>query len=182
MENKTHIVILGLLNEQPLSGYDIKKLIDLRFRFFWNESYGQIYPQLKKLEKSGLIKTVDKEESGRSKQRYTITSEGREVLQQWLRISPEKESVRIELLLKMYFTDQSSSTFLTDYINTFQASHSQDLILLNLFKQELKSIPDPHHNHQNIISVIEFGIKTNQAYLEWCSETLTNLEKNNEQK
>lgn len=182
MENKTHIVILGLLNEQPLSGYDIKKRIDLRFRFFWNESYGQIYPQLKKLEKTGLIKAVDREESGRSKQRYSITSEGREVLHQWLRMSPEKESVRIELLLKMYFTDQSSSSLLADYINTFQASHLQDLILLKLFKRELESIPDPHHNHQNIISVIEFGVKTNQAYLEWCSETLTNLEKNNEQK
>jgi len=182
MENKTHIVILGLLNEQPLSGYDIKKLIDLRFRFFWNESYGQIYPQLKKLEKAGLIKADNKEESGRSKQRYMITSDGREVLQQWLGMSPEKESVRIELLLKMYFTDQRSSSLLTDYIDTFQASHSQDLILLNLFKRELESIPDPHHNHQNIISVIEFGIKTNQAYLDWCSETITNLEKNDEQK
>lgn len=52
---KTRYVILGLLNEEPLSGYDIKKIIDIRMSFFWQESYGQIYPELSKLREEGLI-------------------------------------------------------------------------------------------------------------------------------
>ncbi|MCK7479112.1 MAG: PadR family transcriptional regulator [Candidatus Moduliflexus flocculans] len=55
MANNTKYVILGLLTEAPLSGYEIKKLVDIRFRFFWSESYGQIYPELKRLTAMGLI-------------------------------------------------------------------------------------------------------------------------------
>ncbi len=41
---QTDYVILGLLAEQPLSGYQIKKIVDIRFGFFWSESFGQIFP------------------------------------------------------------------------------------------------------------------------------------------
>ena len=44
---QTDYVILGLLAERPLSGYQIKKIIDIRFQFFWSESFGQIFPALK---------------------------------------------------------------------------------------------------------------------------------------
>jgi len=180
MESKTHIVILGLLSEQPLSGYDIKKLIEIRFRFFWNESYGQIYPVLKKLTQQGLIVTADEPSSRRNTQRYAITETGRETMRQWLLTNPEKESVRIELLLKLYFSSPQDPSLMIDYISTFMASHQRDLMILNLFKTELEKIDDPYLNHQNIISVIDFGLKTNQAYLDWCKETIKRLEASHE--
>lgn len=176
MENKTHIVILGLLSEEALTGYDIKKRIDIRFRFFWNESFGQIYPQLKKMEQNGLITASQKQDGGRAAKKYAITALGRTTLQRWLLEPPEKESVRIELLLKLYFADQGNPDILANHIRAFQAAHQQDLMILNLFKQELQSIPDPHHHHENIMSVIEFGIVTNQGYLTWCQDTLKKLE------
>ena len=37
------------------SGYDIKKAIDIATRFFWSASFGQIYPELKRLQKAGLV-------------------------------------------------------------------------------------------------------------------------------
>ena len=43
-------VILGLLAVRPLSGYDIKAIVDRSTRFFWAASYGQIYPELRRLE------------------------------------------------------------------------------------------------------------------------------------
>ena len=52
---QTDYVILGLLGERPMSGYEIKKVVDIRFRFFWNESFGQIFPSLKRLLEEGLI-------------------------------------------------------------------------------------------------------------------------------
>jgi len=180
MNSKTHIVILGLLSEEPLSGYDIKKLIDIRFRFFWSESYGQIYPTLKKMVNEGLIKALSQTKDNRGKQRYEITSLGRKTLTLWQAQEPEKESLRLELLLKMYFSLGSDPHILINYIKSFQSSHIQDLMILNSFKKELSSIPDPYQNHQNILSVIEFGVKTNTAYLQWCQETLSQLEGSHE--
>ena len=48
-------VILGLLNFEPRTGYDIKRVTDRSTRFFWGASYGQIYPELRRLEAAGLV-------------------------------------------------------------------------------------------------------------------------------
>ena len=60
-KKKTRFALLGLLSWKPMSGYDIKKIVDIGLSHFWNENYGQIYPSLDALVKEGLaIKTVDK--------------------------------------------------------------------------------------------------------------------------
>ena len=55
----TGTVILGFLSGEEMSGYDIKTRVDESTRFFWAASYGQIYPELKRLAGAGLIETVD---------------------------------------------------------------------------------------------------------------------------
>ena len=51
----TAYVILGLVRNEPRSGYEIKAVVDKTTRFFWAASYGQIYPELKRLAEAGLI-------------------------------------------------------------------------------------------------------------------------------
>ena len=102
---KTRFVILGLLNEEPLSGYDIKKIIDIRMSFFWQESYGQIYPELAKLKKEGLIEQINVAADEERKHDYDSMPEGpwEEVLadiiekseQKKVTARPEKISYRI---------------------------------------------------------------------------------------
>lgn len=175
MARKTQYVILGLLTEQPLSGYDIKKIIDIRFKFFWNESYGQIYPELKQLIEKGYISTLSNE-ADRGKQLYKITETGFEHLKKWLEIKPDTESMRLEILLKRYFGGLIDPSIMINHIREFQLQHQQDLMMLNMFRHELENIDDPYHNHSDVLSVIDLGIKTNNAYCEWASETITNLE------
>ncbi|HEY1421381.1 MAG TPA: PadR family transcriptional regulator, partial [Candidatus Dormibacteraeota bacterium] len=55
----TSYVLLGMLANGPQSGYDIKQLADISTRHFWAISYGQIYPELKRLVKAGLVKAED---------------------------------------------------------------------------------------------------------------------------
>lgn len=174
MARKTQYVILGLLTENPLSGYDIKKIIDIRFKFFWNESYGQIYPELKRMIDDGLIE-CEAMESDRGKQLYRITSTGFESLRQWLMIRPDTESFRLEILLKRYFAGIVAPEIMINHIQQFELQHKQELYILNQFKQELESIDDPFHNHSDVLSVIDFGIKTNSAYLEWSKESIDKL-------
>ena len=49
-EKRINMVILGLLSHEDLTGYDMKKRIDNSISFFWNGSFGNIYPTLKELE------------------------------------------------------------------------------------------------------------------------------------
>ena len=64
---QTDYVILGLLAERPLSGYQIKKIIDIRFQFFWSESFGQIFPALKSLAAQGFLRGIDAGGRGRTR-------------------------------------------------------------------------------------------------------------------
>jgi PadR family transcriptional regulator, regulatory protein AphA len=174
---QTDYVILGLLTESPLTGYQMKKIIDIRFRFFWNESYGQLYPTLKALSEDGYIAEVlTGEKQKRAQRTYRITSGGLAALQHWLPLPVEKESVRLEILLKMYFSNLSDKEVMMRHISVFQQSHEQDLKVLGMFEKELKSVPDKDLNHAYVLRVIDFGRKVNEAYLDWCRETMRFLE------
>ena len=103
---QTDYVILGLLAERPLSGYQIKKIVDIRFSFFWSESFGQIFPALKSLSAAGLVAECETEHTdGRAAKTYQITPAGKDALIAWLSQPVEKESLRLEILLKTYFSN-----------------------------------------------------------------------------
>lgn len=53
------LAILGLLKEQPLHGYELKKRVGEMLGFLWGVSYGSLYPALARLEKAGAIEVVD---------------------------------------------------------------------------------------------------------------------------
>src|SRR6266513_2814284 len=67
-------VVLGLLSLGPRSGYDIKAVVDRSTRFFWAASYGQIYPELRRLEEDGLIEGEDAPRRGRAARTRTSST------------------------------------------------------------------------------------------------------------
>jgi DNA-binding PadR family transcriptional regulator len=99
----TAYVILGMVREQPRSGYEIKATVDGTTRFFWAASYGQIYPELKRLAEQGLVVGSDAPTGGRRRTVYEITADGEEELKAWLRLPPETYEMREEGLLKLFF-------------------------------------------------------------------------------
>ncbi len=52
------LAILGVLKEQPLHGYELKKRLSETLGFLWGVSYGSLYPALRRLERSGAIESV----------------------------------------------------------------------------------------------------------------------------
>src|SRR2546425_13082496 len=60
-------VVLGMLSLGKRTGYDIKQLVDVSTRFFWAASYGQIYPELKRLETQGLVESSSQPTGGRAR-------------------------------------------------------------------------------------------------------------------
>ena len=86
-----------------MSGYDIKKLVDVGLSHFWNENYGQIYPTLDQLVKDGLATRMAERKSGK-RQRfvYTITRKGKDVFREWMGEPTDAPVVRNELQLKFF--------------------------------------------------------------------------------
>src|SRR3954463_3886487 len=59
-------VLLGLIRLGKRNGYEIKQLVDISTRFFWAASYGQIYPELRRLEEQGVIRGKEAGTNGRA--------------------------------------------------------------------------------------------------------------------
>lgn len=53
------VAILGLLQDQPLHGYELKKRLGETLGFLWGASYGSLYPALRRLERAGAIESVE---------------------------------------------------------------------------------------------------------------------------
>ena len=79
----TAYALLGLLSfDRELSGYDLKKWADSSLRFFyWSPATSQIYAELKRLEKLGLVSARETpQDELRNKRVYRITDAGRDAL------------------------------------------------------------------------------------------------------
>ena len=174
---KTRFVILGLLQEEDLSGYDIKKIINIRMSFFWQESYGQIYPELGRMKGEGLIEQAALPESGlkTDKTLYHITDRGREEFKKWMKSENEKDTIRSEFLLKMYFSTDQDALEMKDHLTEFKAQAEQKIMLFRMFQQELTKDIDMHQNHKQILKVLDLGLRQAMLYSEWSGEQLDEL-------
>ncbi len=88
------------------SGYDIKQAVERSTRFFWTISHAQIYPNLKRLERAGLVRGRS-EPRGRQRRRlYELTAAGEQALRDWL-LSDEPLTMELRDLgkLKLFFAD-----------------------------------------------------------------------------
>jgi DNA-binding PadR family transcriptional regulator len=96
-------VILGLLKFQPRTGYDVKRVTDFSTRFFWRASYGQIYPELRSLERAGLVVARDEPYGRRRRRVYELTPNGERALAEWLVGTDDVYDMRDEGLLRLFF-------------------------------------------------------------------------------
>jgi len=99
-------VILGLLALGDETGYDMKQTIDRSTRFFWGASYGQIYPELRRLEAAGLVLSREEPRGGVQRRAFELTEAGRAELEAWLTADgPDAFLIRDEGLLRLFFGD-----------------------------------------------------------------------------
>src|SRR5438105_15814443 len=77
-------VILGMIALGKRTGYDIKQLVDKSTRHFWAASYGQIYPELRRLEDQGLVRGRPEPSGGRARTVFELTDAGQRALVEWL--------------------------------------------------------------------------------------------------
>ena len=177
-KNRTEFAILGMLTLEPMSGYDFRKAADQCLAFFWQESYGQIYPTLKKMyEKGYLSQSRVKSEGKPDKHVYSITKKGEEAFCKWLdqqtRIEPRKN----ELLLKLFFGGKTNHD---EQIRELESIKETNKKLL----AELKDIEDWHlknYDHHALtpywLMTIRFGIHRVSAMINWCTESIETLKK-----
>src|SRR5215208_3767390 len=77
-------MVLAMIRDGFDTGYRIKQFIERAASFFWSVSYGQIYPELRRLEAAGMVTGRDVTSSGRRRREYSLNTAGWQELQRWL--------------------------------------------------------------------------------------------------
>jgi PadR family transcriptional regulator AphA len=169
-------VLLGLLAIEPMSGYDLGLTIRVSVGHFWNESYGQIYPNLKRLAGEGFVTAKIERQKGKPDRRiYSITKKGRERLAKWLAVQPQPEIPRNEFLLKLFFGERIPTEILIGWVEHMVESESA--ILRELTRVEREDIAQVQHypGAPYWKMAARFGQIELKAHLKWAEETLAEL-------
>ncbi|USG67180.1 PadR family transcriptional regulator [Brevibacillus ruminantium] len=104
MDVKT--IILGFLNYGEMSGYDIKQAFTNSIGFFYDASFGAIYPALRKLEEEGYVTKQEIIQSGKpNKILYRITEAGKAGFKQELQTPILPPVLRSDMLVKIFFSN-----------------------------------------------------------------------------
>ncbi len=175
-ENKTKYAVLGLLMYAPLSGYDIRRIYADSLGNFWSESYGAIYPILKRLEEGGLATREVERQAGRPDRNvYTITDLGREEMRLWLAQPADPVRERVEVLLKLFHGWEVGPAVMIEHVARFRAEHVALLERYAHYDQRMTRDDEPPSPYW--LMTVSCGQHSSRAYIEWCDETIAKLEK-----
>jgi len=169
-------VLLGILTIQSMSGYDLGQTIRGSVGHFWNESYGQIYPNLKNLAREGFVTSKTQRQKGKPDRNiYSITKKGREHLSKWLAVPPQPEIPRNELLLKIFFGVQTSPEILIGYMESMLQNERAILQELTRIEQEVLAQNEQFPDVPYWKMAARFGESELQAHVRWAEETVAEL-------
>ena len=166
--SKTAYVILGMLAQGRKTGYEIKSLVDVSTRFFWAASYGQIYPELKRLEDAGLIRGEADASDGRRRRSYELTAAGRKALEDWLTSDqPLVRELRHEGVLKLFFSDVLGPEEQLEQIRRIRADHEDTRDRLRAIEPGAREADEAEGLRCTLLT-LDWGIAYQDAIIDWC--------------
>jgi PadR family transcriptional regulator AphA len=170
--------LLGLLSIEPMSGYDIRQFIPQSIGHFWSESYGQIYPTLRRLTEEGLVERNTETSASRPDRHvYTLTEAGRDRLATWLELPARRTPPRNELLLKLFFGAHAPTSISREHVQLFLEERQQ---ALGIFLATAESLRRDDANDPNLpfwLIALNCGRHTTLASISWAKETLEELDR-----
>jgi DNA-binding PadR family transcriptional regulator len=173
-------ILLGLLNYAPMTGYELKSIIDESTTHFWHAHHSQIYTMLRKLEAEGLLVSEESESDDKLKRRiYELTETGRAELLAWLgKPLLEVPTVKEDLLVRLFFSSQRDPQDVLDELRFQRQLHEQKLEVfraLGAGHMKTRMGLNDATLAQNAVFwmlTLQFGVAYEQMYLRWLDDAI----------
>lgn len=163
--------ILGLLNRQEMTGYELTKAIEHSLLGSWRAKHSQIYPELKSLTQKGLVK-YEVEISGTvlEKKVYSITEEGRSDFLHWeSKKLPLQPNTKDEFRLQLYFSSCLPPEKRIELLEHQLALHQAKLQKLQQIIQKFDSIPPSEEPYFSDYLVLGGAIAREETNCRWLT-------------
>ncbi|MEU0237548.1 PadR family transcriptional regulator [Nocardiopsis sp. NPDC006198] len=172
-----HAILTALL-EKPSSGLELTRRFDRSIGYFWSATHQQIYRELSKLEKAGLIRALDGEGPTRGqKKEYEVLPSGREELERWVGVREDPRAPRDPLLLRLRATGVVGvGGDMVDELRRHRALHRERLAEYREF--ERRDAARGHGTERDRVHrlVLQGGIELELFWLTWLDRALADLE------
>ena len=170
------LVILGLLRERPLYGYEIKQIIEEHMSDWTSIAFGSIYFALEKLADEKFVSKVQIEQAGRRPSRsvFEITQTGREEFSRLLREAwqqVERQYFSIDVCL--FYLNSLPLKEVKNYLKMRQAGLQATLEHIYTHREEQLSLPEVP---RLAAAIFDHTLAHTQAELDWISNLLNKLE------
>jgi DNA-binding PadR family transcriptional regulator len=161
--------LLGLLATAPASGYDLLKRFNGSLAFVWPATQSQLYTELGKLDRAGLVEVTSRGPRGRKD--YALTDAGRQELHRWLTETEPDRNQRHENILRVFFLWTVDPAQATAYFER-EAELQGELL------DELQHVADTADWNETPWMVfgriaLEQGLRVTRANLEWAQWAAT---------
>jgi PadR family transcriptional regulator, regulatory protein AphA len=169
--------LLGLLHQNPASGYDLRKIFSSTSMKTYSDSPGAIYPALSRLQKQGLIRGTVEEGLGlRRRQVFRVTPKGLAELKRWITLPITRDDLVSELktvMLRFAYSEKtvgaSASLEILKSIEAALGPHLQDL------REKLEKMRPFAPTSGRL--ALECGIRSYECLLQWTRYAIPIYEK-----
>lgn len=179
-----HAVLAALTSEEG-SGYELSKRFDVSVANFWPASAQQIYRELDRLEKEGLVKARTVSQQKRPDKRvFKVTADGRRELGEFIRGRTRPTVVRDDLLVKIASLDESNSQDVAAAVRD-RLEGSRDklrmyeslkpVMLGDLTEQDFLA-SGPGNGNLGVYLALKRGIAFEKSNVRWAREVLAVLD------
>jgi DNA-binding PadR family transcriptional regulator len=156
--NATAASILGFLEREPKTGWELAARIEDVIGDFWNVTRSQIYRELKSLAAQGLVTSL--ETGPRDSQPYRITEAGKRAFRRWIAEEPGIPNMRLPLVLQVFFAEEVPRGNLEASLAKLRAYHAQRLEVYRGFEKEAKKGTGSYE-------ALRLGLAFQRAVIEW---------------
>jgi len=164
-------LILGLLTQQPMSGYDIKRSLKSLSWLIDSPSFGSIYPALRALWEDGLVTVEMAPRQGKPPRKiYTITEAGRLALREWMDQPVAPGASLKTFVMRLILANNFSHTGLISHL---QQRRSQVAVHRATLKQIAEALDGTMDSGQRL--AFGYGLALATAELAWLDSTLEQL-------
>ncbi len=164
-------IVLGMVNYEDMTGYDIKKYIESGISVFYKASFGSLYPILKKLANKGLVAMYESNHGGRKKNYYHITDEGRKAFEIWLETPIMIDDGNGTQLVKIYFYDLLQEDKRRELLNRYRENNVT--YLKGLYELEEQYVNTRNKDcYYYKLSVLYYGIRIIKETIKWCDDII----------
>lgn len=146
------------------TGYDIQRRVERSTRFFWSASAGQIYPELKRLERQGLVARSEEPRGERPRSVFSLTPAGKRALHEWL-VDPELVfELRNEGLLKIFFAGALTDDEAVGVVRAMREQHEAKLAAIRA------AAPTYSPEYKFAYIAWRYGLGIQAWIVDWCAE------------